>query len=115
LLTVSGFVVGAAGFYQGPRMTVCRFGPATPEGVAAVTVRKLAYEAFPSWQLARPDRRCPEQLDDLLAWMNEKELMDPWGRDYRFRCTGAEKPTLVVWSAGPDRRHGTTDDIRSDS
>jgi hypothetical protein len=93
-----------------------RFHGDTKEDIARQTVFKFALEAFPDWQRARPPHACPASLEPLLATMNNKDTLDPWGRDYRSYCeissTGAV--SLVATSAGPDREHGTSDDIRSD-
>lgn len=115
LIAAGGFLLVSAGVIYGPRTIRCSFG-SDPESKAVRSVKMFAFEAFPSWGLAHHDRRCPEQLEELLEWMNNKDITDPWGRDYRFRCTsGALRTSFVVWSAGPDRQHGTDDDIRSDS
>ncbi len=84
--------------------------------IARLTVVKLAYEAFPSWSAQHPTARCPANLEALLPWMNTREAIDPWGRDYRFYCIRqpGKPPHIVVWSAGPDGHHGSSDDIRSD-
>ncbi|MDR3198706.1 MAG: type II secretion system protein GspG [Planctomycetaceae bacterium] len=51
---------------------------------------------------------------------SEKSLVDPWGQPYRYdnsmqynglNRTGEAKP--AIWSAGPDKRDGTEDDILS--
>lgn len=51
---------------------------------------------------------------------SEKSLIDPWGQPYRYdnsmlynglNRTGEAKP--AIWSAGPDKRDGTEDDILS--
>jgi len=51
---------------------------------------------------------------------NEKGLLDPWDRPYRydnsqqyygFNITGSTKP--AIWSAGPDGVDGTDDDLRN--
>jgi hypothetical protein len=49
---------------------------------------------------------------------SDKSLIDPWGQPYRYdnnmqynglNRTGEAKP--AIWSAGPDKRDGTDDDI----
>ena len=88
----------------------------TEEDIARQTVFKFALEAFPDWQRTRPPHACPASLQPLLATMNNKDTLDPWGRDYRSCCeiSSTGVVSLVVTSAGPDREHGTSDDIRSD-
>jgi hypothetical protein len=51
-------------------------------------------------------------LSDLLSpkYLTPLIRLDAWGRPL-----GAERSdgnTIVVWSAGPDGKHGTVDDIR---
>jgi hypothetical protein len=94
-----------------PRTRVCR-----TTDIAQLTVARLANEAFPQWSAAHPEVRCPANIEALMPWMNSGEAIDPWGRDYRYFCiTQPGRPARVlVWSAGPDRRHGTSDDIRSE-
>lgn len=84
--------------------------------IAAVTVKKYAFEAFPQWAAAHPDRACPERLADLDEYMSGSPTKDPWGRGYRMRC-GANLPAgakgLGVVSAGEDGKLDTADDIKS--
>lgn len=42
----------------------------------------------------------------------EGELLDPWGTPYFFHQLG--KDQMEIFSAGPDRRRGTGDDLVSD-
>ncbi len=96
-----------------PRV-MCTFG-ATREEVARMTVMKYALEAMPSWLSTHPGRACPDHLADLNDWMNNRDTVDPWGRDYRWACRHLGAPQLLfVASAGPDGRFGTSDDIGSD-
>ena len=38
--------------------------------------------------------------------------LDPWGREYRYRCPGERNPDKYdLWSAGPDGVDGTGDDV----
>ena len=86
----------------------------TKEQIARSTVTKYAYEAWPSWAASHPEARCPKDLADLNEWMNNKDIRDPWRRDYRWKCSfDGRTTTLVVESAGPDARFGTDDDIGS--
>lgn len=39
-------------------------------------------------------------------------LLDPWGRPYLYKCPGVKRPYAYdLWSAGPDGKDGTEDDI----
>lgn len=80
------------------------------EDVARATVKKAAYEAYPSWRRAHPDKTCPGTIDKLAPWLNHKTLVDPWGSRYVLACTEFE---VLVASPGPDRAIHTIDDIWS--
>ena len=65
----------------------------------------------------------PASLDALLTdpgnakkWRGpylkqRKNLNDPWGRPYTYRCPGTNNPDYDLSSAGPDGQDGTADDI----
>ena len=70
--------------------------------------------------------RLPVVLDDLIRepddlpagtrwdgpYVTEQILLDHWGKRYRFRAPGLHNPDgYDLWSVGPDRIHGTPDDI----
>jgi len=60
---------------------------------------------------------CPRGLEDLVAqkFMMQKELKDPWSRNYIARCPGQINTDSVdVISVGPDGQEGTADDIAAD-
>ncbi len=95
-----------------PRPRGCIYSESKTD-IAHATVKKYAYEAFPAWRRVHPDASCPEQLDELNAFMNNKDIRDPWGGAYRHVCVPA-KPRLVVVSAGEDGTFGTDDDVWSD-
>ena len=79
-------------------------------GMAKATVKKYAFEAYPSWRHDRPGFTCPGSLLVLNEYMNQKDTLDPWGRSYRHRC---EANQLLVSSRGEDGRFGTVDDVKS--
>lgn len=44
----------------------------------------------------------------------EKKPIDPWGQPYRYRYPGTHNPAgFDLWSAGPDQREGSADDIKN--
>jgi hypothetical protein len=106
MLGVGLFVVPS--MFQ-PRRMHCCF-PASKEDDAKMTARKYAYEAYPCWVSAHPDRTCPGSLLELNEWMNNKDIRDVWGNDYVMVC--GEKGIVVV-SPGKDGALGTADDITS--
>jgi Type II secretion system (T2SS), protein G len=107
---------GAVGLHALSTLTsrsMCMCGE-TKERIARSTVVKYVCEALPSWQLAHPDATCPVDLTELNEWMNNKDIRDPWGRDYRWDCRSQDGVAMLVTSAGPDEHFGTADDIGSD-
>jgi hypothetical protein len=91
----------------GPRM-VCS---ESKTDLAKATVKKYAFEAYPSWRAQHRSEACPERLDDLDEYMNNKDVTDPWDGVYEMSCS---EYGILVWTAGEDGRAGTGDDIRSD-
>src|SRR5262249_4445686 len=107
LALVMGLVVGPA--------VMKRFGE-SKEKIAKATVQKYVYEAYPQWSSAHPDKACPEKLEDLNEYMNNKDAADPWGGKFKVLC-GPNLPAgakgLAVMSPGPDGKEGTEDDVKS--
>ena len=88
-----------------------------PVDATAVVVKKLAFEAYPTWAASHPDNACPDKLDDLLEFVSrEVTAKDAWGTPFQMYC-GATLPPgargLAIVSAGPDGKLGTADDIKS--
>lgn len=85
------------------------------EAAQEVTM-KYAFEAYPEWSAANPDKACPDKLSDLDQYMSGKGGDDPWGHPYKMFC-GQNLPAgahgLAVMSPGPDGVDGTADDIKS--
>lgn len=78
--------------------------------IGRLTIKKYAYEAFPSWVAANPNATCPPSLRDLNAYMHTRDIIDPWGTPYRMYCGDHG---IVVHSFGEDGIYGTTDDLWS--
>ena len=75
---------------------------------ARFIAKKYAHEGFAAWTAAHPGYRCPQhlaELDELIG----RHSIDPWGLPFQGYCHVGE--TFRVVSAGPDRTHGTYDDI----
>jgi hypothetical protein len=105
LVVVMTFV----GFVVGPRV-MRNFGQSKAE-IAKLVVHKYAYEAYPQWVRRNWNRetRCPSRLSDLDELMNNKDIVDPWGNDYRMYC--GTHGGVIVHSLGEDGLAGTDDDI----
>jgi general secretion pathway protein G len=73
--------------------------------------------------------RWPEELKELVEapsdeteakkwggpYINElKSLKDPWGSDLQYKSPGTvREDSYDLWSLGPDRQDGSTDDIKN--
>ena len=81
-----------------------------------IKLKKYAFEAYPSWSAAHPDKNCPDKLADLNEYMNSTDANDSWGRPLKMMC-GASLPAgakgLAVLSIGEDGKEGTEDDLKS--
>lgn len=81
-----------------------------------VVAQKLAFEAYPQWAMAHPDKACPAKLGELLEYIDRKDIKDAWKHDFKMFC-GANLPKGVkgfaVQSAGADGKLDTKDDIKS--
>jgi len=77
-----------------------------------MTVKMLAFEAFPQWAQANHEELCPRSIDDLLEFSSRDNALDPWGTKLDLRC-GPGYRGAYVRSAGPDGRFETVDDISS--
>ncbi|MFN0248047.1 MAG: hypothetical protein ACKV2T_14245 [Kofleriaceae bacterium] len=71
--------------------------------------RRYAIEGFPAWVVTHPDGPCPPQLAELNVFVDRIDTSDPWGLPFQSYCHSGN--TFLVVSAGPDRTHGTYDDI----
>jgi len=114
IMIVLAILALVMGLVVGPRV-MKMFGESKID-IARATVKKYAFEAYPSWAAAHPDKSCPDRLEDLNEYMNNKDLNDPWHGQYKMLC-GQQLPPgakgIAVMSAGEDGKDGTTDDITS--
>ncbi len=114
IMIVLAILALVMGLVVGPRV-MKMFGESKVD-IAKATVKKYAFEAYPSWSAAHPDKACPEKLEDLNEYMNNKDAKDPWGGTYKMLC-GPNLPAgakgLAVESPGEDGKDGTADDIKS--
>src|SRR4051794_24399697 len=84
---------------------------------ATFDVKRLAFEAYPQWAAAHPDKACPAKLEELLEYVDRNTTaQDPWRHPYKLMC-GTSLPAgamgLAILSFGPDGQEGTADDIKS--
>jgi general secretion pathway protein G len=114
IMIVLAILALVMGLVVGPRV-MKMFGESKGD-IARATVKKYAFEAYPSWAAAHPDKSCPDKLEDLNEYMNNKDIKDPWGFQYKMLC-GPNLPAgakgIAVTSPGEDGKEGTGDDVKS--
>ncbi|HSS03348.1 MAG TPA: prepilin-type N-terminal cleavage/methylation domain-containing protein [Kofleriaceae bacterium] len=114
IMIVLAILALVMGLLVGPKV-MKMFGEAKGDTVK-IKVKKYAYEAYPSWSAAHPEKGCPEKLSDLNEYMNDNDSNDAWGKPLKMMC-GASLPPgargIAVMSAGEDGKEGTPDDIKS--
>lgn len=104
-------VSGLIGLSVGPREM--KIFAESKNDVAGADVKRLAYEAYPSWLALGHAADCPT-IDELLEYTNLNEPIDPWGGRYEVFCHTRHAPSgLVAHSPGEDGRAGTDDDLWS--
>ena len=108
------------GLHGAPAVPVASFtgarAPADPASLerAQRELAAYAYEAWPAWVAANPDRACPQRLLELNHFLPSLHAVDPWGTPYQFLCGAQHGVTgLHVRSAGPDAAFDTADDLAS--
>ena len=115
IMIVLAILALVMGLVVGPR--VMRMFSKSKDDIAALTVKKYAYEAFGEWSQAHPDKACPEKLEDLSQYMDSKDVKDPWGTPYKMFCgqnlPAGAKGGRAVMSSGEDAKEGTEDDVKS--
>src|SRR4051812_27225800 len=91
------------GAVEGPRVQHL-FGEAKVD-TRRTKLKKYAFEAYPSWSAAHPDKACPDKLSDLSEYMNNEDSNDSWGKPIRMLC-GQNMPRgakgLATVSRGED-------------
>ena len=111
IMIVLAIIAVVMGFLVGPRV-LRMFGES--KVTSAQVHAGLFVQAHQEWSL-NSDDDCPGNLDDLIKYMNSKDLKDPWGQTYEMVC-GDDAPEGIsfgVISKGPDKKKGTKDDIKS--
>ena len=95
---------------------ILTFCSGTKASTTRIALQQIADEAFPMWSVDQ-GRNCPRALSELNKYRNSKSTADGWGTEIRMLCKSdvprAAAHGFAVLSAGPDRKFGTSDDIRS--
>ena len=94
IMIVLAILALVMGLVVGPR--VMRMFGKSKVDIAQLTVKKYAYEAFGEWSQAHPDKSCPDKLEDLTQYMDNKDVKDPWGN----LRVGATATTIFSCSHG---------------
>jgi general secretion pathway protein G len=114
IMIVLAILALVMGLVVGPKV-MKMFGKSKVD-IATLTATKYANEAYPSWSQSNPNKSCPDKLEDLNEYMNNKDIKDPWGNPYKMLC-GQSAPAGVkgmgIQSNGEDGKEGTSDDIKS--
>jgi general secretion pathway protein G len=114
IMIVLAILALVMGLVVGPRV-MKMFGESKVD-IARATVKKYAFEAYPSWSATNPSKACPDDLTALNDYMNGHDIRDPWGNPYKMMCGQTLPPGakgIAVMSAGEDGKEGTADDIKS--
>ena len=114
IMIVLAILALVMGLLVGPRV-MKMFGESKID-ITKAKIKKYAYEAYPSWAGAHPDKSCPEKLSDLNEYMNDNDTNDSWGKPLKMFCGQTLPPGakgVAVMSAGEDGKEGTADDLKS--
>ena len=111
-LTAMAIAVGIVSYVHHERQAERRriVAEAQAKGRTRSLVKDLAFNAWPAWVAANPDRQCPEHLSELERYLADGALSDSSG-GFMFHCDGVH---FTVASPGTDGVFGSADDIRSD-
>jgi prepilin-type N-terminal cleavage/methylation domain-containing protein len=115
IMIVLAILALVMGLIVGPR--VMKMFAESKEDIAKIAAHKFADEAFPQWSRSHPDKGCPDKIDDLTEYMNSNNKNDPWGTEWKLLCPpnlpAGVRTGIAIISAGPDKKEGTSDDIKS--
>lgn len=114
IMIVLAIIALVMGLLVGPKI-MKQFGDAKAD-TTRIKLKKYAFEAFPSWSAAHPDKACPDKLADLNEYMNNNDVNDSWGKPIRMLCGQSMPPGakgIALVSLGEDGKEGTEDDLKS--
>ena len=112
IMIVLAIIALIMGLFVGPAV-FDMFGDAQTD-VARTEMKQLVHQAYPRWGMKNKGG-CPPSLQDLTEFTNKKDVKDPWGTEYKMHCgdSAPQGARFGVSSAGPDKKEGTKDDIKS--
>ena len=115
ILIVLAIIALVMGFLFGPKLI--NMFVQSKEKLGKIVVHQYANESYGRWALDNTGKVCPDDINELAKYADQKEAKDPWDHKLVMFC-GDNKPEGVtgqigVLSFGPDGKQDTTDDIRS--
>lgn len=114
IMIVLAILALVMGLLVGPK--VMKMFAGSKVDITKLKLKKYAYEAYPSWSAAHPDKACPGTISELNEYMNGNDSNDAWGRPIKLMC-GASLPAgakgIALSSSGEDGKDGTEDDLKS--
>lgn len=115
IMIVLAIIALVMGFLVGPK--VLEALKESKVDIGKMEINQLANDAYGRWVAANPDDEdsCPDNIEALLKYTNKKVNKDPWGQKYVMQC-GSDLPDgtdVGIISAGPDKKMGSDDDLRS--
>jgi general secretion pathway protein G len=118
VLGIIAVLVGSAIYLLKGNVDVAKQQRAETDFTAIVTQLKT-YEMmnynFPTTQQgleALVTRPTSEPVPRRWVHLMDKGLVDPWGQPYNYASPGKKNPSSFdLYSSGPDKQAGTTDDI----
>ena len=114
IMIVLAILAIVMGILVGPSV-IARFRDSKSQ-TTRLKLKMYAFQAFPSWSAAHPEKQCPDKLADLDPYMNSEDTNDAWGTPITMLCGAGLPPGahgMAVVSAGEDRTAGTPDDLHS--
>lgn len=106
ILIVLAILAVVIGFLFGPQI-MQMFGESKVK-TTRLMVQKLAYEAYPRWQMDN-QKSCPGDLSELAKYTNNEETKDAWGNPLKMLC-GDDAPSEAhgfgIVSLGADGKEG---------
>lgn len=117
IMIVLAILALVMGLLVGPK--VMKMFAGSKVDITKLKLKKYAYEAYPSWSAAHPDKGCPGNISELNEYMNDTSSNasnDAWGRPIKMMC-GSNLPAgahgIALSSSGEDGKDGTEDDLKS--
>ena len=111
IMIVLAIIAAVMGLLVGPKV-MAMFSD-SKVGTTKIMLGQIT-DARNTWSLTSDDE-CPGSLADLAKYRNTKKTKDSWGQEITMVCgeSAPEGVAFGVISNGPDKKQGTSDDIKS--